>query len=389
LSTRKLPLISIAFGAALVLAALLLFIPRQTVDAQCKGLSQCKTCHEQQAQKPVSQSGQWHIDHQLFDFCYACHSGARDSADAASAHAGMALSLQEMPGGCKTCHAADLNQKYRIYADLLGVDSTIDPKALAKAANPEKSLGTFLGGKAAQNITPVSSSGGSSEGGSASTPPPGSPAANLAAAGILLALVAGGGFYVYRNERRLGRALPPRGLSAVWTFICTEKWSPYAAGVLLGVVGILSVLLTGHLLGASSGVAILTSTLLNAADPQAAQGSMYFKFIMPPGLSWEVLLLVGIFFGGMFAALTAGTFRLRWNDDPTWRKVFGPQRWKRFVVGFLGAIILQYGAGIAGGCTSGLAISGGMLLAPSALVFMAGMFISGILVALAVYRRRY
>ena len=389
MTARKYPLIGIACGAALILAALLLLIPRQAVSAQCKGLSQCKTCHEQQAQKPVSQSGQWHIDHQLYDFCYACHDGARDSTDAASAHAGMVLTLQEMPGSCKTCHAADLDQKYKVYAELLGVDATIDPKALAKAANPEKSLGTFLGGKSTQDIRPASSSGGSSGEGPANPPPPGSPLANLAAAGVLLALVAGGGFYVYRNERRLGRPLPPRGLSALWAYVRKENWSPYAAGVLLGVVCILSVLLAGHLLGASSGVATLTSTLLNAADPQAAQASMYFKFIMPPGLSYEVLLLIGIFFGGMLAALSAGTFRLRWNDDPTWRKVFGPQRWKRFVIGFIGAIILQYGAGIAGGCTSGLAISGGMLLAPSAFIFMAGMFLSGILVALAVYRRRY
>jgi uncharacterized membrane protein YedE/YeeE len=116
---------------------------------------------------------------------------------------------------------------------------------------------------------------------------------------------------------------------------------------------------------------------------------MYFKFIMPPGLNWEIVLLIGVFIGGMLGAVSSGTFKLRWNDDPTWLKIFGAARWKRFVIGFVGAIILQFGAGIAGGCTSGLAISGGMLLAPSAFLFMAGMFISGILVALLVYRRRY
>lgn len=116
---------------------------------------------------------------------------------------------------------------------------------------------------------------------------------------------------------------------------------------------------------------------------------MYYQYVMPPGLSWEVMLLIGIFFGGMLAALSSKTFRLRWNDDPKWNTIFGRQPWKRFVIGFLGAVILQYGAGIAGGCTSGLAISGGMLLAPSAFLFMAGMFATGILVALIVYRRRY
>jgi len=106
-------------------------------------------------------------------------------------------------------------------------------------------------------------------------------------------------------------------------------------------------------------------------------------------LNWEVLLLAGIFLGGLLSALISGTFRLRWNDDQGWKKIFGPQKWKRFLIGFVGAIILQYGASIAGGCTSGLAISGGMLLAPSAFLFMAGMFASGIVVAFLIYRKRY
>jgi hypothetical protein len=91
----------------------------------------------------------------------------------------------------------------------------------------------------------------------------------------------------------------------------------------------------------------------------------------------------------MLGAISSGTFRLRWNDDPLWQKVFGSSRLKRFVIGFFSAVIIQYGAGIAGGCTSGLAISGGQLLAPSAFLFMAGMFASGIVAALLVYRRRY
>jgi hypothetical protein len=56
---------------------------------------------------------------------------------------------------------------------------------------------------------------------------------------------------------------------------------------------------------------------------------------------------------------------------------------------FIGAILLEYGAGVAGGCTSGLAIWGGLQLAPAAFVFMGGMFATGILTALIVYRRRY
>jgi hypothetical protein len=95
----------------------------------------------------------------------------------------------------------------------------------------------------------------------------------------------------------------------------------------------------------------------------------------------------------MVGAATSGT--LWWgkkgaaNSDLQWKRVFGPQVWKRWVIAFFGAILLEFAAGIAGGCTSGLAISGGMLLAPAAFLFIAGMFASGILTALIVYRRSY
>lgn len=168
-----------------------------------------------------------------------------------------------------------------------------------------------------------------------------------------------------------------------------ESWSPYAAGVLLGLTAILAVALGNHLLGASGAIATLTGTLLKGLTPGLIQNNLYFNFVMPSGLTWEVVLLIGVFFGGMLGALSSGAWRLRWNGDPLWNKIIGPQRWKRWVIGFVGAMIIQYGAGIAGGCTSGLAISGGMLFVPAAFLFMFGMFVSGIVVTLIVYRRRY
>lgn len=167
-----------------------------------------------------------------------------------------------------------------------------------------------------------------------------------------------------------------------------EEWSPYIAGILLGIVGVLAVVLSDSLLGASGAFENLAGMLGNAVAPKLFD-NLYFNFVMPPGISWGLILLVGIFFGGMLGAWTSGTFKLRWNDDHQWKQIFGPQIWKRAVIAFFGAIILEYGAGIAGGCTSGLAISGGMLLAPAAFLFIGGMFASGILTALIVYRKNY
>ena len=123
-------------------------------------------------------------------------------------------------------------------------------------------------------------------------------------------------------------------------------------------------MLSNSLLGASGAFENLAGMLGKAVAPKAFD-NLYFNFVMPPGITWGVILLVGVFFGGLIGAATSGT--LQWgkkdraNSDAQWKRIFGPQVWKRWVLGFVGAIILEYAAGIAGGCTSGLAISGGML----------------------------
>jgi len=171
-------------------------------------------------------------------------------------------------------------------------------------------------------------------------------------------------------------------------WIKKELWSPYAAGALLGIVGILTVVLANKLLGASGGFENIVGMIGKAVAP-AAFNNMYFNFVMPAEVTYAVMLLIGIFLGGTLGALSSGTFRFRTMDDEMWKEAHGPQVWKRWLLLFLGGVIVQYGAGIAGGCTSGLLISGGMLLAPAAFLFMAGMFVSGIITAKIIYGKRY
>jgi hypothetical protein len=174
-----------------------------------------------------------------------------------------------------------------------------------------------------------------------------------------------------------------------------EEWSPYTAGILLGIVGVLAVVLSNSLLGASGAFESLAGLIGKAVAPGIFSNTYWgiagarMTPIMRPEITWPVILLVGVFFGGTLGALSSRTFKLRFNDDAQWKKVVGPQPWKRWVIAFFGAVIVEYASGIAGGCTSGLVISGGMLLAPAAFIFMAGMFASGIVTTLIVYRNRY
>ena len=175
-------------------------------------------------------------------------------------------------------------------------------------------------------------------------------------------------------------------------YIRKDEWSPYVAGGLLGLVGIAAVWASDSLLGASGAFENIAGMIGKAVAP-AAFDNMYFNFIMPPGITYGVMLVVGIFFGGMIGAATSGT--LKWgkkdsaNSDEQWKRIFGAQTWKRWLIAFFGAIVLEYAAGIAGGCTSGLAISGGMLLAPAAFLFIAGMFAGGIPTAWLIYGKRF
>ncbi len=384
---RKLSWLSILLAGVLLVFGIIWMQTPQTVDAQCGNPSSCKTCHEIQGKDPVNTNGAWHVDHVPYDACAVCHGGNRDAKDETTAHVGVVNQLAGMTASCQNCHTDDLTQACNTYATTLGV--TIDGSTLS-AQKPSGSLVSVFGAQPAGPSAPASATNISAPIAVQPETKPQNTTGNLILGLLLVAGVAGGSGYVVWNERRRLResAQGQSWLRWAWSRLRQEFWSPYAAGVLLGLVGIGMVVLSQHLLSASGGVATFTSTLLNKFAPAAA-ATPYFKFITPPGFNWQVMLLVGMFIGGFLASLSSRTFRLRWNDDPIWKKIYGPARWKRFAVGFLGAILLQYGAGIAGGCTSGLAISGGMLLAPAAFIFMGGMFASGILVAILVYRRRY
>jgi len=108
-------------------------------------------------------------------------------------------------------------------------------------------------------------------------------------------------------------------------------------------------------------------------------GNSYFDKIKEPG-HWEMIFLSGSFFSGLVLSLIRKDFKFVLLHN-NWKKHKGNSAYKRIIWAFIGGFILIIGARMAGGCTSGHIISGGMQLAVSSLTFaifvFAGLLITG------------
>lgn len=166
------------------------------------------------------------------------------------------------------------------------------------------------------------------------------------------------------------------------------RWSPYAAGTLLGIVAVLAMVISDQRLGSSGSFENLAGIIFGSFS-SAVSENLYWKYIMPASITWQVILMVGVFLGALFSSLLSGSFKWRSIPDEEWRLNRGSNAKKRWIIAFIGGVILEYGAGIAGGCTSGLAIAGTLQLAPAGLIFIMGMFISGIITSLIIHGRRW
>ncbi len=126
-----------------------------------------------------------------------------------------------------------------------------------------------------------------------------------------------------------------------------------------------------HPIGASSAFPYLADTLCGVTD------NAYYQQIAKPG-HWELLFLTGALLSGTVISLVRKEFKLT-MIHANWNKYKGGSWSKRAGWAFGGGFILIFGARMAGGCTSGHIISGGMQLAASSLSFAIFVFV-GLLV---------
>ncbi|CAN5587896.1 YeeE/YedE thiosulfate transporter family protein [soil metagenome] len=161
-------------------------------------------------------------------------------------------------------------------------------------------------------------------------------------------------------------------------------WSPYLVGAGIGVLSWLTFYFADKAIGASSFYATVAGALGRLFARRHTDSLDYYKE-NPPKLGWETVLVLATIAGAFIAAVTGGEFTGRWLP-PFWVARFGPDSLALHgVVGFLGGILMAFGARFAGGCTSGHGISGALQLNVGSWISVVCFFIGSIAVAIPLY----
>ncbi len=92
-------------------------------EAQCGSqASSCRNCHEVNAEYPVNNVGDWHVDHAFGDFCQFCHLGNVQTTEFEAAHSGMTYPLANPAASCASCHPRQFEDLALTYGDILGIE---------------------------------------------------------------------------------------------------------------------------------------------------------------------------------------------------------------------------------------------------------------------------
>ncbi|MCS6891635.1 MAG: YeeE/YedE thiosulfate transporter family protein [Rhodovarius sp.] len=163
--------------------------------------------------------------------------------------------------------------------------------------------------------------------------------------------------------------------------------APYLAGAGIGVLSWIVFVVVATPIGITTSLSAVAggATALFTGPELVAQNSYWARH--PLRLDYGTLFLVGTFLGALASALLSRRFRFE-AVPRVWAERFGPSPARRFVSAFLGGVLTMYGARLANGCTSGNGISQGLQLALVGWVFLAVMFVSGVITAWLIFGGR-
>ena len=161
-------------------------------------------------------------------------------------------------------------------------------------------------------------------------------------------------------------------------------WNPYLAGAGLGLTLVLTFYLMGNGLGASGAFTRVVAQAENTVAPSYVANHPYWQTYLggdPILKDWLVFEILGVFAGGLVAALTARRFRVESEHGQ------GVTARQRVVFAFAGGLLVGFATRFARGCTSGQALTGGAVLSVGSWAFMMAVFAGGYAAAWLVRRQ--
>jgi uncharacterized membrane protein YedE/YeeE len=166
-----------------------------------------------------------------------------------------------------------------------------------------------------------------------------------------------------------------------------KAWSPYVAGIIIGLLQIPAFLIIETALGASSSYVTIGGLVTSVIDPSILNIEYVARHVAATAKNWwQVALVAGIAIGAFASARLSGARRQ--PISPIWTRAIGSASpAKRYAMAFAAGFLMLLGARIADGCTSGHGLSGIAQLAVGSFVAVIAMFAGGIGTAFLLLRR--
>ena len=163
-----------------------------------------------------------------------------------------------------------------------------------------------------------------------------------------------------------------------------KHWSPYFSGLVIGLLQIPALVFVHTALGTSSAYVRLTAHINHAFHLSVKQLPYLEKYATDDKILWQLSLVIGMILGGFISAKLSK--QKRPAVSRVWQEMGLKSKISRFLLAFIGGMILLLGARLAGGCTSGHGLSGSAQFAISSWVTVCFMFLGGIIAAKFLFR---
>ena len=156
--------------------------------------------------------------------------------------------------------------------------------------------------------------------------------------------------------------------------------NPYLAGVLLGLLLVITIYISGHGLGASGAAKAVVVYSLETAAPSHVDNLEYMQSYKKthagnPLKSWLVFEILGALLGAFVSGMISNRVKLQVEHH---RGITSKQR---LVAALIGGALFGFGSQLGRGCTSGAALSGMAVFSTGGILTMIAIFGGGYIFA--------